>query len=282
MNNQVVNRIRRPNKALDEVHNHLVGFLDEARNAHPLVQFIVALCAIDAVASYWCGCKSVECAGAVFRSFVDCCLPRYKGKFVYNELRCSLVHNFVLGNKIVLINDHADCHLKYYDRKKKNLIVEGVVSELTPLVLNCNDFVHDVRCAIQDVMTDARIGVAAPMIVLINDAYRYVFKGQTAQVVLLKKSDYEQIDNRGNDLEYAKWVVKNIEMYKSISGKYNFIRKALQRQEEKRKLIDNICAVADDIAPPVVLSLAGETEIKSDDGLTLFTRSDALTGEMIP
>lgn len=268
-------------EAIKKVEATLTGFVDGLNDAHPLIQYLVLVCALDAAANYWCGRKSVGCASAVFKSFVQYYLPvRYQTltQTIFRDMRCALVHNFTIGSGIVLTAGNPN--LQNLDPKGKEV----------PLV-NLEDFKKTVKNAIAKLVEDARKGVSAPVF---NDPsegsenYCYTFKDSASRVLFLTKDEYEAVQRiDGKDVSTSsvsdddkKWVFAHRAKYKELREKYEFIAKVKAETSSKRALSDNFLQTLEEIKP-----LHAKDVSRDVNGMSLierntcnpFTSSNALT-----
>lgn len=70
--------------------------------------YILISCAIDCLASFW---KSRDSSRDVYRDFVDQFFGElYDGQDLYRDLRCRLVHNYTVGEKLIVCWDEPDIH----------------------------------------------------------------------------------------------------------------------------------------------------------------------------
>ena len=78
----------------------------------PLVVFILISCAIDVIAGFYCGRTSYKGLGKQYKKFIDDYFPKkYSSKKVYENIRCSLVHNFIVGPNMALTHGNPQVHL---------------------------------------------------------------------------------------------------------------------------------------------------------------------------
>ena len=89
--------------------DQIVGDIQMAiTNEMGAVAYILISCAIDCLASYWRGQDST---GATYRGFVDEFFAGlYDGNDLYRDLRCRLVHNYTVGERIIVCWDEPDIH----------------------------------------------------------------------------------------------------------------------------------------------------------------------------
>ena len=87
----------------------VVGEIQKAiDNKMGATAYILISCAIDCLASFWRGRDSSR---TVYRDFVDEFFGGlYDGNELYRDLRCRLVHNYTLGERIIVCWDEPDIH----------------------------------------------------------------------------------------------------------------------------------------------------------------------------
>lgn len=83
------------------------------KNGTPLVAYILLSCAIDVIAGFYCGRISLKekGLGAQYKEFIQMYLKKYNSKKVYEFIRCSLVHNFIIGPNMALTHGNSRVHL---------------------------------------------------------------------------------------------------------------------------------------------------------------------------
>ncbi len=92
--------------------------------------YILISCAIDCLASFWCGRDSKEKG---YRDFIDKFFDGYDADYLYKDLRCRLVHNYTLGENLIMCWGEANIH--------KSLTAEGKT------VINLEQFFVDFKQA---------------------------------------------------------------------------------------------------------------------------------------
>lgn len=226
---------------LHSINSTLNGFIDGVDNAHPLVQYLLLVCALDASANYWCGRKSVGCASAIFKTFVELYLPeeyRKMAKVIFSDLRCSLVHNFALGNQIVLTAGNPN--LQLLDSNGDSI-----------QIVNLENFKGAVRQAVGALIDDARNAASAPRFEDPKsplESYVYTFKGKKALAPFLTKEEFDtirRIESKGltstsvgqNDRE---WVFNYRARYRELKDKYEFVSAVIEEMSPSHTLMDNM------------------------------------------
>ncbi len=83
----------------------------------PLAAFILLSSAIDVIAGFYAGRKSLEepGLGRQYKKFITDYMPQYNPEKVYRLIRCSLVHNFIVGPNMALTHGNSSLHLKTLD-----------------------------------------------------------------------------------------------------------------------------------------------------------------------
>ena len=111
----------------------------------PAAGFIVVSTGIDVLAGFRFGRKTKdEKTGEQFIKFVDIYMDkRYNPKELYKDLRCALVHNFLLGEKYGLLHRTPLAHFKEHEGKT---------------LLNLEDFVEDFKKAANLYFSDLEAG----------------------------------------------------------------------------------------------------------------------------
>jgi len=69
--------------------------------------YILISCAIDCLASFWRGRDSTKEA---YKDFVNEFFEGYDADYLYKDLRCKLVHNYTLGENLILCWGEANIH----------------------------------------------------------------------------------------------------------------------------------------------------------------------------
>jgi len=69
--------------------------------------YILISCAIDFLVSFWAGEDSTR---THYRDFVNTYFDGYDGENLYTELRCRMVHNHTVGERVVICWDEPDIH----------------------------------------------------------------------------------------------------------------------------------------------------------------------------
>jgi len=79
---------------------------------HPLAAYILLSCAIDILAGFYCGRNpsNGRSVGKNYREFIAKYMPHYSPDILYKDLRCGLVHNFILGAGLGLTYEHPELH----------------------------------------------------------------------------------------------------------------------------------------------------------------------------
>ena len=274
MNNMNDNKDKRK-----KAEQHLLGFIDGAKNAEPLVQNIILCCAIDAAANYWYGKKSADCAGIVFKLFVKFYLPRYEdlSNAIYNGLRCSLVHSFTLGKHLALTSGNSDLHLCCYDNMSNMIVGNESVGALR--IINLENFRDDVKNAIETLFQDAENGEAAPVFKELDNVC--AFKSKTvkllndADVKLI--SEYKALDITPSECQK---IINEIWGRTDLAKKKNNLFSAETNDGTSKKLWQNIDAGVKELK---LLTIIAEKEnIGSGErvmpDVDTFMQSNALTG----
>lgn len=266
---------------LKQVKSLLTGFIDGLNTAHPLIQYIILVCALDAAGNYWCGRKSVGCSSVVFKSFIGYYLPneyREMTQTIFKDIRCSLVHNFTIGKGIVLTAGNPD--LRLCDENGKAVPV-----------INLEDFKDAVRKAIESLIEDAENGVEVPCFSVPdsgNEGFSYIFKGEKSKVQFITKSVFEcirQIEecvSNGNSLDQGllKWAFDNRLKYRELKDKYDFVTEVCEENVTCRKLVDNLRQVFEKEKPIRAKEVLKKDDEKTDLGdiyNNVFSFSDALS-----
>ena len=74
----------------------------------PMVAFMLVSCAIDVIAGFYSGRSSFirQDISGQYKEFVKDYMKPYNPNIVYEEIRCSLVHNFIPGKSIKLTHNN--------------------------------------------------------------------------------------------------------------------------------------------------------------------------------
>lgn len=121
------------------------GVRRSSSEGHPLAAYILLSCAIDVLAGFYCGRNPSDSRGAGkhYKEFVAKYMPSYSPDILYKDLRCGLVHNFILGDGLGLTYEHPELHNRRDNiRVTKNF--ENLFSDFKRAYLNYfNDLDHD-------------------------------------------------------------------------------------------------------------------------------------------
>lgn len=94
----------------------VIGEIQKAiDNGMGAAAYILISCAIDCLASFWHGKDSKE---KIYKEFIDTFFVGYNANHLYKDLRCRLVHNYTLGEKLIMCWDEADIHKSRTDDGK--------------------------------------------------------------------------------------------------------------------------------------------------------------------
>jgi len=69
--------------------------------------YILISCAIDFLVTFWAGSDSTR---THYQDFVNTFFVAYDGESVYRELRCRMLHNYTVGEHIIVCWDEPDLH----------------------------------------------------------------------------------------------------------------------------------------------------------------------------
>lgn len=82
----------------------------------PLAAYILLSSAIDVIAGFYAGRSSLEerGLGKQYKKFIADYMPTYNPEKVYKLIRCSLVHNFIIGPNMALTHgvSNSSTHLQ--------------------------------------------------------------------------------------------------------------------------------------------------------------------------
>ena len=120
--------------------NLTIGFSWALQMRKGMAGFIVGLCCIDWMATYYFG---RDTNSNDYKEFVKRFLPQYNPEELYHDLRCGLVHNFTDRGKVIKYDfreDRSKHHLRLRPRKGNR----GVKMR----VINLSNFIHDLRFAL--------------------------------------------------------------------------------------------------------------------------------------
>ena len=70
--------------------------------------YILLSCAIDLLASLWQG---RDTSAKIYKKFINKFFGNYDGASLYEDLRCGLVHNYTLGEKLIMCWGESDIHM---------------------------------------------------------------------------------------------------------------------------------------------------------------------------
>src|SRR5262245_11706829 len=76
---------------LSDLRSGLEGAFRAVKDAKGMGGFILGLCAIDWLASFY---FAKDVGSEEYKNFVRRFLPKYNAEQIYHDLRCGLVHNF--------------------------------------------------------------------------------------------------------------------------------------------------------------------------------------------
>jgi hypothetical protein len=89
--------------------------------------YILISCAIDCLASFW---KGQDSSRTAYRDFVDEFFRGlYEGSELYRDLRCRLVHNYTVGERLIVCWGEADIHRSLTDSDEMILNLDQFFEE---------------------------------------------------------------------------------------------------------------------------------------------------------
>jgi len=109
----------------------IIGEIQKATdNKMGAAAYILISCAIDCLASFWRGRDST---GEIYKEFIDEFFDGYDANYLYKDLRCKLVHNYTVGENLIMCWGEANIHKRHTNEGK--------------IIINLEQFLEDFRRA---------------------------------------------------------------------------------------------------------------------------------------
>jgi hypothetical protein len=90
------------------IDQQVIGEIKKAiKNNMGAAAYILISCAIDCLASFW---SNEDSTGSIYKAFIDEFFDGYNAEHLYKDLRCKLVHNYTLGENIIMCWGEASIH----------------------------------------------------------------------------------------------------------------------------------------------------------------------------
>ena len=90
------------------IDQQVIGEIQKAiENKMGAAAYILISCAIDCLSSFWC---DEDSTGVIYMAFIDEFFSGYDADHLYKDLRCRLVHNYTLGENIIMCWGEASIH----------------------------------------------------------------------------------------------------------------------------------------------------------------------------
>lgn len=115
---------------IEEINKHELDFI--------IAEFILCSCFIDQISGFRYNTDKV---GKRYKQFVKDYLTKYNPDELYDDLRNKLVHNYSVGSHYALTRNAKHLHLK-----RENGILH----------LNLEDFIFDLKCALEKYIYELR------------------------------------------------------------------------------------------------------------------------------